>query len=256
MQISLIAYGTRGDVQPALAIGQALAARGHAVRLLASANFKDWIEQHGLAVAPATVDIQALMAGALGGEWSEVGNQPLKQMQVIKKLLDEHGPAMMRDAWQGLRGSDLILSSFTSQNFAPALARSLGARHMLLLLQPPMLPSRSGPATLSAPLPGTQSWLNYAFGRWFIEPAIWGAYGPSVNRFRRETLGLPAQSARQNAAEWQRGPVLLGYSARVAPPAPDWPANIHQTGYWWLDEPEWHPPAALLDFLAAGERPV
>src|SRR6185369_3049716 len=105
MQITFIAYGTRGDVQPALALGRALVLRGHQVRVLASVNFKDWIERFGLTAVPATVDIQALMTSGAGSEWAEVGTQPMKQIQVMKKLLDENGLAMMRDAWRGLQGS-------------------------------------------------------------------------------------------------------------------------------------------------------
>src|SRR5437764_618171 len=130
MQITLIAYGTRGDVQPALAIGKALRARGHGVRLLASAHFRPWIESQGLSAVPATVDIQALMTSAAGNEWAEVGNQPMRQLRVMKKLLDENGLALINDAWQGVQGSDLIISSFTSLGYAPALAQALGARHM------------------------------------------------------------------------------------------------------------------------------
>ena len=73
MRITIIAIGTRGDVQPAIALGKALQGRGHRVRLLAGANFADWIRSHGLEAAPATVDMQATMEGALGQEWMHSG---------------------------------------------------------------------------------------------------------------------------------------------------------------------------------------
>jgi len=256
MQISIIAYGTRGDVQPALALGRALRAHGHAVRLLASAHYKDWIESYGLAAVPATVDIQALMTSALGNEWAEVGTQPAKQMQIMKKLLDEHGLPMMRDAWQGLQGSELIVSSFSSQSFAPSIAQALGARQAVMLLQPPLLATRSGTATMNAPLRGRDSWINYVFGKLVLEHVVWWTFGKHINQFRRETMGLAEQTAGQNAAEWQRLPILLGYSPRVVAPAADWPRNVHTTGYWFLDEEGWTPPARLVDFLGAGEPPV
>jgi sterol 3beta-glucosyltransferase len=172
-------------------------------------------------------------------------------------MLDENGLAMIRDAWQGVQGSDLIISSFTSQSFAPALAQALGARHALMLLQPPLMATRSGTAMISAPAPRRESRLNYLFGRWVVEPVMWWTYATPINQFRRETLHQPPQTARQNAAAWQSQPVLLGYSPAVVPPAADWPPNVHTTGYWFLDDDQgWTPPARLLDFLAAGERPV
>jgi len=90
-----------------------------------------------------------------------------------------------------------------------------------------------------------------------LEQVVWWTYGKVINRFRRETLGLPPQTARENAADWQSLPVLLGYSPSVVPPPADWPSNVHTTGYWFLDDDAgWTPPARLLDFLAAGEPPV
>jgi UDP:flavonoid glycosyltransferase YjiC (YdhE family) len=51
--------------------------------------------------------------------------------------------------------------------------------------------------------------------------------------------------------------VLYGFSHAVIPPAADWGANVHVTGYWFLDRSEsWTPPPALADFLAAGPPPV
>ncbi|KPV48832.1 hypothetical protein SE17_35955, partial [Kouleothrix aurantiaca] len=60
MRIVLFASGTRGDVQPMLALGVALRAAGYGVRLLAGANFAAWIESYGLEVYP-TLDMEALM---------------------------------------------------------------------------------------------------------------------------------------------------------------------------------------------------
>jgi glycosyl transferase family 28 len=58
MKITMIAFGTRGDVQPAVALGKALKSRGHRVCVLAGANFASWIEHHGLeAVASQNISM-------------------------------------------------------------------------------------------------------------------------------------------------------------------------------------------------------
>jgi sterol 3beta-glucosyltransferase len=51
-------------------------------------------------------------------------------------------------------------------------------------------------------------------------------------------------------------PVLCSFSEVVAPRPPDWPPNVHLTGYWFLDEPAWTPSPALAEFLAGGPPPV
>jgi UDP:flavonoid glycosyltransferase YjiC (YdhE family) len=256
MKITLIAYGTRGDVQPAIALGKALQARGHRLRLLASPNFKSWIESHGLEAAPAKVDVQAVMNSEGGQEWVEIGNNPLKQLQVMRRLLKKDGLAMIQDAWEACQDAEAIVSQFTSVVYAGSLAARRGIPHLCMLLQPALLATRDGRAMINAPRPG-KSLLNYWMGKIVIERAAWGLYGDITNRFRRETLGLPPLEARRFLEEFVRLPILMGYSPRVSPRPDDWPDNYCLTGYWYLDEGrDWQAPAELQRFLAEGEPPV
>ena len=87
MQITMIAFGTRGDVQPMIALGKGLKHHGHHVTLLASRNFADWIQAHGLDIAPSSIDIQALMQGIGGQQWIEHGNNPILQQRVMRNLV-------------------------------------------------------------------------------------------------------------------------------------------------------------------------
>lgn len=255
--ITIIAYGTRGDVQPALALGRALQARGHGVRLLAGANFGAWIRQHGVTPMPATVDMQAIMAGPDGQEWVERGHNPLVQMRLMKRLIERTGWSMMIDAWQASQGADLLISSFTSDTYALAIAEKLGIPQVTMPLQPALIATRDGRAIPGAPLPNRVSLLNYWFSKGLIEGAAWQLTGALTNRLRTELLGLPPQSAAENLAARRRLVTLNAYSPQVVPHPADWPAHFHTTGYWFLaEETSWQPPPTLLDFLADGEPPV
>lgn len=257
MKITFIAYGTRGDVQPALALGKALHANGHTIRILASPNFKDWIESHGFQAAPATVDVQALMQGEGGSDWVEHGTDPVKQLQVMQKLIRENGYALINDAWQAAQGSDVLISSFTSFNFAGSLAQALNARHIIMLMQPATAATHSGAATMSGPVPGGESFLNYWFGKLLIEPLPWRLYSQPINNFRQQVLHLPPQTFETNQAQLKDVLTLLGYSTAVVPHPADWPPNLHTTGYWFLDEDtHWSPAPELVQFLESGERPL
>ena len=44
MQVLLASIGSRGDVQPIVALGLELQALGHRARLCVAPNFKEWIE--------------------------------------------------------------------------------------------------------------------------------------------------------------------------------------------------------------------
>lgn len=255
-QITIIASGTRGDVQPAIALGKALQAASYRVKILASPNFHDWIEGHGMEAAPAQVDVQAIMESEGGREWVERGHNPLVQMRVMKKLLDKFGYQLIKEGWEASQGADAIISSFTSDAFAVTIAEKLAIPHFSMPLQPTMIATRDGRCLPNMPLPNRVSRINEWFCRILIEPFPWRLYGEHTNRFRRE-IGLLPQTNQENIAARRRMTVLHGVSRHVLPFPADWPDNFHITGYWFLDkEPDWQPPAELANFLAVGPPPV
>lgn len=255
--ITFIAFGTRGDVQPAIALGKALHQRGHTVRILAGANFAGWIAQHGLIPLPTAIDMQALMASEGGRDWVEKGYNPVLQLRIMGQLLDKHGMQIAQDAWAACQGSDLLISSFTSDVYAVGMAQKLGIAHVSAPLQPTLFSTKDGRVLLQAPLPKRTSQINYWFGRLFLETAAWSLYGDIANRVRTQMLGLPAQTHQENRADRRKLTIIHGYSPHVVPHPADWPSNFHTTGYWFLDENEqWQPPGELLDFLGAGSPPV
>lgn len=256
MTITLIAYGTRGDVQPILALAKGLAAVGRHVRIVAASGFRDWIENHGIEAAPTSIDVRETMHSEDGTLWVERGTRPFAQVRIMRRLVVRTYPAMMREAWEACRDASAIISTATSEPFGVAMAEKLGVPHVSALVAPAFVPTRSGAATWLAPRPRQTSIVNYAFGKLSAEAAFYRIMPDLVNRFRHE-IGLPRGSLFRYAATARSRPVLLGYSPHVIPHPPDWPDIFHTTGYWFLDETgPWEPPRELVEFLAQGEPPV
>src|ERR1700733_3198850 len=61
MRYAIITYGSRGDVQPFIALALGLMARGHKVRLLAPENFKDFVEGFGVTFYPLHGNAEELL---------------------------------------------------------------------------------------------------------------------------------------------------------------------------------------------------
>lgn len=59
MRLTVMGYGTRGDVQPALCLAWGLMVRGHCVRLVAPRNMEPWIARSGVPFVPLPVDTHA-----------------------------------------------------------------------------------------------------------------------------------------------------------------------------------------------------
>ena len=251
MHIVMLALGTRGDVQPAIALGQGLQAAGHEVTLLAGENFAAWLRAHGLSFAP-TLDMETLMKSPEGIAWVEEPN-PLRQLQHMKLLLDANADKLYSSVAEPARGADLLISGFVSQPFAQAAAEKLGIPHVQALLQP-FRRTASGAASLTPVTKGT-SILNRWLGA-LAEQMIWQVSGTTTNAFRAQ-LGLPAHSTGSYLRALGKTPSVYGFSRHVVPQPPDWGDNQQITGYWFLDEGQnYQPPADLARFLAAGTPPV
>lgn len=257
-RIIMIAFGTRGDVQPFIALGKGLQASGHQVQIVAGSNFRTWIEQHGLEAAVSSVDIQAMMAGGEGLKWVEHGNSPIRQLGIMKRLFNQIGDQMMQDVWQAAQNADVIITSFTSDVFGISIAEKLGIKQISAIFQPALVATRDGRAIAAgAPNPYGLSLANYLIGKLIVEPLPWRLVNQNINRFRQNVLHLPPQTVAENTAARLRLLTLHGYSPHVAPPAADWPPNYYVTGYWFLDEEDhWQAPPELEAFLDDGPRPV
>ncbi len=250
MKITILAFGSRGDVQPAVALGKELKARGHLVRMVAGSNFREWIEHHGLEAPATSIDTQTVMESELGHDWIERGTGALAQMRAMKRLIARFGTNMVQETWDACRDAEAIIGSFTSYVFALTIAEQIGARYISAALQPSMIATRSGAATINAPLSNRASAINHLFGKLVLETAGWKFYGEATNRFRAEALRLAPDTRRRNIEALRRSLVVHGYSQWVVPHPSDWPASFHTTGYWFLDESEgWEPPRELIAFL-------
>jgi UDP:flavonoid glycosyltransferase YjiC (YdhE family) len=252
-RITVAALGTRGDVQPLLALCLGLRAAGHAVTVVAGSNFAPWIARYDLPLVPA-VDIQAIMTSERGLAWSESSRNPLQELRMMRSLFDEHAEAMAAPLMAAAAGAGLLLSGFTSEPLVQAISASTRVPYVNTYLQP-SLPTRSGAASLAPLVPYGESLLNRWMGQ-VTDRLLWSVAARPANRLRAR-LGLPAHTARSYARARRAAPVLYAFSPHVVPPPADWPAHAAVTGYWFLDEADaWQPPADLVAFLQAGPPPV
>ena len=247
-QITILALGSRGDVQPCVALGAALRDAGYRVRIATFAAFRTLAERHGLDFHAVPGDAGALVEQAMG---SGMGRRnPLTTMRGIRRsygaLITEYVGAFSSPA---LMDSDLILNQLPGGLFGRDLAEKLGVPYAALAVIP-LVPTRAFPIPLllARPLPGVPNRLTYTAA----SDLFWLLFRSASNRYRAR-LGLGPAPLRFRQAE---GPVLCGFSPLVVPPPPDWGSQVHVTGWWTLDEPDWEPPADLIAFLEAGSPPV
>jgi sterol 3beta-glucosyltransferase len=249
MKVLISTFGTHGDVQPFLALGQRLRDAGHTVAVCTSTSYCPLIEDIGLEYAPMSNTMLDLTRALLDG--SEPTFAVIRQMRPAMR-------AMLEEEWQA------------AQAFAPDLLvyhpKMLGSYHIAEKLNIPLVmaiplpfytPTRAFPNPFFAGL-RLGGWANLASFR--LMALTSGLYSGMTNHFRVDTLSLPPLRRFANQLVTRSGapiPILYPYSRHLLPPPPDFPPHVHVTGSWFLEPvTPWEPPSSLAAFLQAGPAPV
>jgi sterol 3beta-glucosyltransferase len=257
MQIVMIAPGSRGDVEPYVALGKGLTKAGHLVRLVTHEDLQTLVTSHGIECWPVegsvrdiaqSTDMRELLAG---GKFLAVMSQMAKEAQ-------QHALCFGRAGLAACQGMDLVLTGVGGLFVALALAEKLG----LPLLQAyyiPFTPTQAYPSFLLPKLPSLLGGAPNRLSHHLARQILWQSFRSADRLVRREVLGLPAAPlwGPFNSDCIRKYPILYGYSPSVIPRPSDWDSAIHVTGYWFLDPADdWTPPPALMEFLRAGPPPV
>ena len=257
MKITIIALGTRGDVQPYVALGLGLKAAGHDVRLASINVFEKFVSSQGLNFA------------SLGGISQEFG----ERVQAVKNrsTLAFHG-LLGRVSWWRIfaSGFERLLSNYWDVcQGAEAIVYSqlaFPAYHIAEKLRLPCFAAYTHPITRTRAFPyalytsnfhldSNFNWLTYICE----EQICWQFTRKKINQWRRATLSLPPipLTGIYPQQQQQQMPILYCYSPAVIPKPTDWPDWAHITGYWFLDRsPNWQPPGELIHFLESGSPPI
>ena len=257
MRIAIITIGSRGDVQPFVALGQGLIKAGHTVRLVTHQDFEVFVESHGLEFWLIRGNPQELVGGQEMREVLEKGNLAATWRQMMRgaeRAINE----WMEDSLAACQGMELLIAGGVSLSTGLSVAE----KYHLPLLQAyvfPVIPTRAFPSILlPQTLPKLGGVFNLVSSQLILQLGWLGARF-IINRARKKILDLPPYSfAEPTLSSRPKGyPMLFGFSPSVIPPPADWSAEDHITGYWFLDPPnDWTPPPDLLNFLQAGRPPV
>lgn len=255
MRMMIIALGSRGDIQPYIALGSGLLDAGHDVRLMTHENYKAIVTGSGLEFHNARGNAQEIAESEEMQRLLEKGNF----IAITRLTAREARRAAVQWAEDGLascHGADVIIVGLGGLFLGIALAEKLSIPVVQAYLAP-FTPTAAFPGVLlpSLPLPGG---VFNRVSHGITRQMMWQGYR-SADLAARRVLGLPAASWRGplDAPLMRRSPVVYGYSPLVVPRPPDWPATVHVTGYWYLDPPSgWTPPDELVRFLDDGPPPI
>lgn len=253
MHLSIVALGSRGDVQPYLALGLGLQSAGYQVQFCADRLFENLVSSTGLPYSPITaapVDMMQQNLSRYGG--------PIKLVGWLKRHFKPLAHSFFADLASATRHTDAIL--YSTLAFAGYhIAQKYGIP-ALGLYNVPITPTHSfrnpsfPPAPAWLPAKRTYNWWSFRIANQLFIYLI----KPIVNECRREELGLqPLPNSFYWRLDVSQIPLVYGFSPNLLPRPDDWGEWLKVSGHWFLDSPsDWQPPADLLRFLESEKPPV
>lgn len=253
MRIALVTVGSRGDVQPVLALAAGLRRRGHDAWVVAHHEFAPLARQHGIELRAARGGSPRAIMRSPGGVAAVASANPFVTWRRMLALLRQGARAFTLDAVEACHGADLVGVSGLGVFPGVTAAQRIG-RPFFTASPVPLIRTREFPSPVFPPGPSAVPGYNRA-SHWLSEAFLLAPLARLLRQVRSE-MGLEPRfpSLRQVAA---RALVrLVGVSPAVLPP----PGDAHPAptfcGYWFLDEVGGAPPPALARFLAEGPPPV
>ena len=108
MKFTILTAGTRGDVQPYVAVGAYLQSKGHQVRIATHRNFKSMCDQYGLDFSPVEGDPRQILMGDVGQKLLSTEKNPIAMMQRTIAAAEPVLHQVFNDYWNASQNADVI----------------------------------------------------------------------------------------------------------------------------------------------------
>jgi UDP:flavonoid glycosyltransferase YjiC (YdhE family) len=222
MRVLLAPHGTRGDIQPMLALGVALRARGHAAAFSVPSGFVEWVSANGFDVTSNGVDIQAEMRSP---------DANLDSVRWMFNRLKDHTARMFEPIARASEGADVIVGA-GAQLVTSSIADLRDVPHAMIAFCPCAMPSAAAPPPTvhTQSLPPMVNRLLWQLGSPVADVLLRG----TINRGRAR-LGLP--SIAGPLAHISGGLVIVSADPQLAPPADDSLPTVVSTAAMIFVEP-------------------
>lgn len=250
MRVAILAVGSRGDIQPCVALAARLVERGHEAVVVAPERYSDLVTGVGAEVAPMAFDPMEIVNSEAGQELLTEGGA-IGFLRNFRPIVEPLVEQVMRDCLEGSRGADVVVASPLG-GLGRHISEALGVPHVLMHFQPSEPTGEFANSLLKgARLPAPLSKASYVA----IERVTDLIMRPLLKPARRSVLGLGPTGGAFRLDRRDRVPVLVTVSPHVVPRPRDWPAHIYMTGPWSLDA-SGSVGAELGAFVAAGPAPL
>ncbi len=259
MHYGIIAIGSRGDVQPFVALALGLMDRGHQVTLMAHENFKAFVEGYKIEFHSLPGSVEEMLYSPKGRKVLRSGNM-LVFMHFVNKEVSKNQARVNEALLSGARKAEVFVTSVLGMIWIDAIAGSSGKPYATVQLSFPTTPTTEFPCVLLDffDFPAYNRFTYRVFDYLYTKDNI-----KKLNTFR-QSLGLPKTKGLllKNTGDGKT-PHLYALSPSFLPRPTDWPERSQITGFIHLPPKRREQntldggvPADLIYWLEAGEKPI
>jgi sterol 3beta-glucosyltransferase len=258
MHYGIITYGSRGDVQPYIALSLGLMERGYEVTLFANENFAGFVEGYGINFYPLYGNIEAMVHSPEVLRILESGNMVsfLRELQRMSRSIQ---PRINAEMFGGCEKPDFLIASPLAMIWVYSIAEKLNKKWAIVQLSVPAVPTKEFPFAgfgfFNAP------WYN-PFTHRLFRYIYWRLNKKDINN-HRISLGLtPLRESLLKKTTGQKILNLYAFSPSLIARPKDWRSEVDITGFLTISPSKRklvaseQPEKNLIQWLEAGERPV
>lgn len=258
MNIGIFTYGTRGDLQPYVALALGLMDKGHQVTLSATEDFKEFVEGFGVRFQPLWGNAETIMNSREGQSILQTENA-IKLMKYYFKVLHDNREPLRKSYLEAVSKVDFIIANSMTLPIISAIAEKQNKKVALTYFMPPVVPTAEFPL-------GDFDFFNFP---WYnkltykiAQAFFWKFIRQDTNEYRKE-LGLP--ELKENlirVLDKQKILDLYCLSPSLIPQPKDWESHHKITGFinipkqkrdkHFLDQTT----KELSEWLSTGEKPI
>jgi vancomycin aglycone glucosyltransferase len=245
MRILLSTIGSRGDVQPLVALGLQLKALGQVVHMCVPPDFRAWIEGLGITVTPIGPELRST------GKTNPMATRPTPEQ--VRQMMEGTVATQFETITMAAQRCDRIVGATALQIAAPSVAEKMGIPYFFAAYCPAVLPSPHHAPPLLPTLGDKPVTMTDYSELWEKDAQRWNLQWRDILNPHRTKLGLESVSDVRSYILTEQPWLACDPTIGPWPDAAD--RSVFQTGAWIL--PDDYPLSPELEaFLDAGEPPI
>lgn len=249
--ITILCSGSRGDIQPYIALAIELKKMGKDVRIAAGKSFKDFVESYGIKCYPFSLDYKSADVDPELLKLAGNSDNLLKMLLAFNKM-KKYAVMMVEEMFEACKDSELIV-------YHPGCTIGYyAAEHFKIpsiLASPfPIHKTKEVASVIAYGKKSIPKGISYSL----LQGMLWNASKMGITALWKEKFGkLPKNLGVPFERVDEKHPSIISCSNYVFKRPNDWNKNVYQFGYWFTNDVEnYSPSKELSEFLNTGEAPI